>query len=248
MGVDSGLPDFRGDEGFWNAYPPYRNLGLSFVQLANPTWFQRDPTLAWGFYGHRLHLYRDTLPHAGFHILRRWVERVGSGFVFTSNVDGHFQKAGFDPEVLMECHGSLQHLQAVDGCSQGIWAADDITVDVDSKSFRAVEPLPTCPRSGTPARPNILMFDDWGWCPERTNQQQARFEGWLRTSARPGTVIIECGAGAAVPTVRYTCEGVMQRFGARLIRINPRESEGPQGTISIAEGALNALTAIDALL
>ncbi|WP_269843530.1 Sir2 family NAD-dependent protein deacetylase [Campylobacter pinnipediorum] len=21
MGVDSGLPDFRGDKGFWNAYP-----------------------------------------------------------------------------------------------------------------------------------------------------------------------------------------------------------------------------------
>ena len=32
MGVDSGLPDFRGDEGFWNAYPPLRHLGLSFVQ------------------------------------------------------------------------------------------------------------------------------------------------------------------------------------------------------------------------
>lgn len=23
MGVDSGLPDFRGDEGFWRAYPPF---------------------------------------------------------------------------------------------------------------------------------------------------------------------------------------------------------------------------------
>ena len=28
MGVDSGLPDFRGDEGFWKAYPPYRNLDI----------------------------------------------------------------------------------------------------------------------------------------------------------------------------------------------------------------------------
>ena len=24
MGVDSGLPDFRGPEGFWKAYPPFR--------------------------------------------------------------------------------------------------------------------------------------------------------------------------------------------------------------------------------
>ena len=65
MGVDSGLPDFRGDEGFWNAYPPFRELNLSVVELANPSWFARDPELAWGFYGHRLHLYRDTDPHAG---------------------------------------------------------------------------------------------------------------------------------------------------------------------------------------
>ena len=26
MGVDSGLPDFRGDEGFWRAYPPFAAL------------------------------------------------------------------------------------------------------------------------------------------------------------------------------------------------------------------------------
>ena len=31
MGVDSGLPDFRGDRGFWRAYPPYEKLGLSYI-------------------------------------------------------------------------------------------------------------------------------------------------------------------------------------------------------------------------
>src|SRR4051812_42308845 len=66
MGVDSGLPDFRGTEGFWRAYPPYRTLGLGFEELASGSLFSRDPTLAWGFYGHRLHLYRYTLPHEGF--------------------------------------------------------------------------------------------------------------------------------------------------------------------------------------
>ena len=72
MGVDSGLPDFRGDEGFWNAYPPLRKLNISFSQMANPQWFSDDPTLAWGFYGHRRNLYRATEPHTGFDILRKW--------------------------------------------------------------------------------------------------------------------------------------------------------------------------------
>src|SRR5216683_1899871 len=76
MGVDSGLPDFRGDQGFWKAYPPYAKLGLRFSDLANPSWFASDPTLAWGFYGHRLELYRSTAPHDGFRILREWVGRA----------------------------------------------------------------------------------------------------------------------------------------------------------------------------
>src|SRR5438874_2311271 len=63
MGVDSGLPDFRGNQGFWKAYPPYAARGLSFSALANPQWFTSDPAFAWGFYGHRLNLYRQTQPH-----------------------------------------------------------------------------------------------------------------------------------------------------------------------------------------
>ena len=71
LGVDSGLPVFRGDEGFWRAYPPFAKLGLSFEELANPGWFERDPAMAWGFYGHRFELYRRTTPHEGFALLRR---------------------------------------------------------------------------------------------------------------------------------------------------------------------------------
>src|SRR5215510_13817535 len=85
MGVDSGLPDFRGDRGFWRAYPPFERLGLRFADLANPRWFTRDPELAWGFYGHRLALYRATRPHDGFAALLRLGQCTAGGVsVFTS--------------------------------------------------------------------------------------------------------------------------------------------------------------------
>lgn len=248
MGVDSGLPDFRGPEGFWKAYPPYRHLGLSFVDLANPEWFHSNPAMGWGFYGHRMHLYRDTAPHEGFQILLRWMERAGSGFVFTSNVDGHFQKAGYPGERIVECHGSIHHLQCTGPCSQDIWTAEDISVDVDPQSFQARGELPTCRNCGALARPNILMFSDWHWCQQRTGAQESRFMEWLKASAGPGTVVVECGAGGAVPTVRYTCESVVSRTGGTLIRLNPREPQGPPGTLSIPTGALEALRKIDGLL
>jgi NAD-dependent SIR2 family protein deacetylase len=61
IGVDSGLPDFRGRQGFWRAYPTIAKLGLSFEEMAHPGWFAKEPSLAWAFYGHRLNLYRAKI-------------------------------------------------------------------------------------------------------------------------------------------------------------------------------------------
>lgn len=33
IGVDSGLPDFRGKDGFWKAYPPLKEKGLSLPEM-----------------------------------------------------------------------------------------------------------------------------------------------------------------------------------------------------------------------
>ena len=47
---------------------------------------------------------------------------------------------------------------------------------------------------------------------------------------------------------QYNLVELARRHGAALIRINPRESEGPGGTVSLPLGALDALTRIDALV
>jgi NAD-dependent SIR2 family protein deacetylase len=245
MGVDSGLPDFRGDQGFWQAYPPYAALGLSFRELANPEWFTRDPTLAWGFYGHRLNLYRATAPHAGFQILLDWSRRMRHGaFVYTSNVDGHFQRAGVDPERILEVHGAIDWMQCTARCGIGVFAADQVRVDVDETTFRAREPLPACLSCGQLARPNILMFGDWQWEYTRSHAQEVRFQAWLAGLANARLVIVECGAGTAIPTVRRLCEEIAERGRATLVRINPREAAVPDGHLGLSVGALEGLRAI----
>jgi len=249
MGVDSGLPDFRGKEGFWNAYPPVAQLGLSFSEMANPQWFDRDPEFAWGFYGHRLNLYRATKPHEGFDILRRWGEATpGGAFVFTSNVDGHFQKAGFDVAQVNEHHGSINHLQCVENCGQEIWPAMNFEVEVDESTLRAALPLPSCPACGQLARPNILMFGDCCWDPSRSDKQKIRHDKWLRKQEEGKMILIEIGAGMDIPSVRYQCEAVLLDKRGKLIRINIRDSEVPAGNISLPIGGLEALRQIDAIL
>ena len=75
-------------------------------------------------YSHRLGHNRATEPHAGFPMLADWaVGKRHGAFVFTSNVDGQFQKAGFAPERVAECHGSIHHLQCSAVCSPSIIAA-----------------------------------------------------------------------------------------------------------------------------
>ena len=244
MGVDSGLPDFRGSEGFWRAYPAFKHLGLSFSQLANPMWFKEDPRLAWGFYGHRMHLYRDTTPHEGFAALLRLAAGRPT-FAFTSNVDGQFERAGWDAGQVYEVHGSIHWLQCTAPCSDAVWSADGVDVEVDERDFRAVGPLPECPRCGCVARPNILMFGDYGFLESRSWQQSRVYDDWRRTHGGPGLVVIEIGAGSAVPTVRVESESHLRLGADALVRINPREAEGPSGTVPIPEGAARALTMIE---
>lgn len=243
MGVDSGLPDFRGDQGFWKAYPPFR--GRQFAEVSNPIWFDRDPAQAWGFFGHRLNLYRNTTPHEGFTILRRWSEQRPLGyFVFTSNVDGHFQRAGFSEDHIVECHGSIHYLQCCRPCGTSIWSAERTDIAVDDQTIRAVSTVPTCTECGSLARPNILMFGDFAWVAQRWQDQQQRYVAWLNEHRNKRLAIIEFGAGLAVPTVRYQCEQVR----GTLIRVNPRDYRVPAGAISIPLGAWQAIQRIDALL
>jgi NAD-dependent SIR2 family protein deacetylase len=247
MGVDSGLPDFRGTQGFWRAYPAYEKLGLRFEELASPRWFQRDPALAWGFYGHRLNLYRKTRPHEGFAILARWASRMRHGaFAFTSNVDGQFQRAGFADDRVWEIHGAIEHLQCLSGCGVGLFAAgpDDVTVDPDT--FRATGELPRCPDCRALARPAILMFGDAHWDDARSRVQRDSFESWFEAASTGRIAVVECGAGTAIPSVRSFCEGTAREVGGKLVRINPREPEVPPGGhVGLPMGALAGLRAID---
>lgn len=244
MGVESGLPEFRGEKGFWRAYPALGARGMDFTAIANPAAFQADARLAWGFYGHRLALYRRTRPHAGFGILRQWAARMTHGArVFTSNVDGQFQAIGFADAQIVECHGSIHALQCLEPCSDAVWSAAGFEPQVDEAAGRLVNALPRCPLCGGVARPNILMFGDWGWIDAKP-RKRAGLQRWLGTVAKP--VVVEIGAGTAVSSVRHFAQGVAREFGGRLVRINPADSAVPDGLgVGIALGALEALRRID---
>lgn len=247
MGVDSGLPDFRGDKGFWNAYPMYERLGLNFIEAANPIHFAMDPAFGWGFYGHRANLYRDTEPHAGFKIILDLISRLNLDyFVATSNVDGHFQRAGFAEDKVYEVHGSILYMQCLTPCCDEIWENEE-TIPVDPDTMRA-QHIPRCPRCTAVVRPNVLMFGDFSWISERSDRQSYRFNHFLYEHRDENLAVIEIGAGTGVPTIRRMSEHIGDQRNVTVIRINVREPYIRRPHISIACAGLEALRGIDKAL
>lgn len=251
MGVDSGLPDFRGKEGFWRAYPVFKELGLSFEQIADPSWFTKAPNLAWGFYGHRRKLYQCTVPHDGFRILKNILDRAnGGGWVVTSNVDGAFQRAGFHPRRVVEIHGTIHKSQCIEQCTRETWTDIDVPKMVTGATIALSDTMPTCPACGGLARPNILMFGDDAWNGYEARMQRGMLNSWLDSVHGLRICIIELGAGTAIPSLRYFAEQCKRVYdNVRLVRINVRESDvSDPRDVGLPMGALAALTEIESML
>jgi NAD-dependent SIR2 family protein deacetylase len=246
MGVDSGLPDYRGEKGFWTAYPMYEPLGLNYYDAANPMHFDEDPAFGWGFYAHRIDLYRRTTPHRGFQLLQEWINRYEMDyFVITSNVDGQFQKAGFPSDKIYEVHGSIHYLQCTRPCSNAIWENKE-DVPVDLSTMRAKKIL-RCPHCGDVSRPNVLMFGDFAWISDRSDEQSRNYGSFLKKYTPP-MVVIEIGAGTAISTIRNMGRSLGKNHEALIIRINPRDYKISPPHISIPCGALEGLQGIQSAL
>ena len=228
MGVDAGIPDFRGKDGIWNFEHD------TFMRFATADSFEKTPLDAWNFYITRLICYKDTPPHQGYYDLLKLQTQDRDVFAVTSNVDGHFLKAGYDENKIFEIHGDLRHVQCSRLCTRDEWPMPEF-----SGALQHERDIPQCPHCSAPLRPKVLMFNDPYFWFDRVDAQQYRYSEWARD--KKNILGIEIGAGLTVPSIRM--------FGNErthnLIRINPHEFHinRPQD-IAIQDTALGGINAI----
>lgn len=127
--------------------PAYHERDLEYVDICQTSWLEKDPELFYGFWGSCFNDYRDTAPHEGYSIIKSWKSNlfesspqamqfkelwkqkygeqssIGPFFVYTSNVDHHFIKSGYDEKEVHEIHGSTEHWQCRFPCKEDIWKA-----------------------------------------------------------------------------------------------------------------------------
>ncbi len=156
-------------------------------------------------------------------------------FVITTNVDGQFRKAGFDPEKIFEVQGDYGLMQCATGCHPKVYSdkeavetilkhSHDLTVD--SKY------LPVCPVCGgnmdVHVRKNQFFVQDENW-----DKAAERYEKFMTRYVDGGpAVLLELGIGFNTPTIiRYPFEQVTYHNPqATLIRINSEYPHGPKVT------------------
>lgn len=247
MGVDSGLPDFRGKEGFWRAYPIFKRLNINMENIANPKSFKTNPSLAWAFYGHRHSLYQDTKTHKGFDLLLNLAKQKEDYFIITSNIDGHFQKAGFNTNRIYECHGNLYTLQCTNKKCKTLWCLNE-RIEVDMETF-STKTFPKCPKCGKTARPNILMFFDYDFNPTITEYQYALYKHFIDKNKHKKATIIEIGAGKTIPTIRALGESLATRMKkSHFIRINPMDYDVSKYIANMYSLNMGGLAGLEVLL
>jgi len=132
MSCDSGLPDFRGANGFYRMGG--HEVGMEEVDFHEARLRPR----AWGYITKMRLAFLEAAPHGGYGALRRVLAATPDFFVCTSNIDSYFARARFPATQLYECHGSLDWLQCssvgqgtekgeepVGCCRDGVWKWGD---------------------------------------------------------------------------------------------------------------------------
>lgn len=115
--ADSGLAVYRDIAKF----PAYERMGVDYADLCDPVWLRRNPDIFYGFWGHCYNAYRETEPHLGYTVVRRLVEKYPDKhfFIYSSNVDSHFEKIGVPRGLIYEFHGTCMDWQCARSCKAG---------------------------------------------------------------------------------------------------------------------------------
>ncbi|MFH1464882.1 MAG: NAD-dependent deacylase [Pseudomonadota bacterium] len=227
MSVESGIPDFRSEDGLWNRFPPDQYATLSA--------FNADPARCWAMLRAMLELLRSAEPNAG-HLALAELERAGRlQRIVTQNIDGLHTRAGSREPV--EVHGTWRGLR----CPTCGFA--DRGAEADG------EEVPTCPRCYSPMKPPVVLF-------EESLPAHAMGEAWrlaqrcdlmlvIGTSlaVQPIASLPQVAAARGVPLVEIDLEpghlrehgalelaggaaGILPRLAARVLELSGNEQAG----------------------
>ncbi|MBQ6311982.1 MAG: NAD-dependent protein deacylase [Lachnospiraceae bacterium] len=141
VSTESGIPDFRSQDGLYNQkykYPPERIVSHSFFRAKTEEFYE--------FYKDKM-IFPEAKPNAA-HLKLAELEKAGKlSAVITQNIDGLHQMAG--SKNVLELHGSI-HRNYCQGCGK-FYAVDYIMNS---------EGIPKCEDCGGLIKPDVVLYEE----------------------------------------------------------------------------------------
>ena len=200
ISTESGIPDFRSKGGIWDRFDP-KDFDIR-RWLASGDIQKRYWEVAQDGYN----LVRNALPSDGHIALARLSRHGRLNLLVTQNTDGLHQKAGHDPEKIVELHGT-SHLCVCVGCGAKL-PRPEVHVRVQGG-----ETIPKCQDCGCLLMPDAVFFGE-GLSPEKLSRAV--------DASKEAEVFLVAGSSLSVRPAGGLPERA-RKAGARLIIIN----EGP---------------------
>eukprot|EP00605_Chrysophyceae_sp_TOSAG23-4_P000276 GSChrysophyteH1.ASY1.ANO1.318.1 assembled CDS len=200
----------------------------------------------WGLYvSHFNKLRYEWAPAESYELIKQLIGHRDY-FVWTSNVDGNFLKAGFDEDKIYTPQGDGEFIQCRRPCSRdSVFPAkpmyDELLSGISKDGLIKKEDIPKCKNCGGEVFINV-RGGSW-FSHHNYDKSSKRIEEWIEeiASEKKKLAIIEVGAGYNTPVVtRLPMESIARTVKeAHLIRINPDQHEVPpdlSGSVGLPEG------------
>src|SRR2546423_11070565 len=142
VSAESGIPTFRGTDGYWRNLDP--------TKLATPEACARDPSLVWDWYRERRQRIRKAQPNPAHQAIAKLALHTEGFLLVTQNVDDLHLRAGLPAEKMVQIHGDIFMTR----CSRCEFRRYEHEQDHDDGS------LPKCPECGDFMRPGVVWFGE----------------------------------------------------------------------------------------
>ena len=147
VSTESNIPDFRSEEGLYNAKNKY---GLSPEEMISHSFYLKNTETFFKYYKENL-IYREAEPNKAHIALAKLEEEGKVKAVITQNIDGLHQLAG--SKKVHELHGSV-HRNYCTECDSFY----DLEFIMDEKNCESHVPI--CPKCGGIIKPDVVLYEE----------------------------------------------------------------------------------------
>lgn len=225
VSAESGIPTFRGKEGYWTIgsrdYQPQ--------ELATNAAFTQMPWEVWAWYLYRRSVCRAAAPNAAHDAIVRWDRAHKERFaLITQNVDGLHRRAGSPVERTYPIHGDIDLMRCAEVCTIDRYPVPENvpTLGKGEPVTDAIKAVLVCPRCKAMARPHVLWFDE--------SYDEPRF--FLETARRlasQAALLVVAGTSAQT-NLPWQVVTLAARAGATIVDVNVEDN--PFGEIAADSG------------